>query len=144
MELGVRVTKDARWLFGDIAQDVLHYPYPRPQRGMYEALEPLFANPVLPLLAIASADPAFQEAPPVASLLSYFKRTRCSDPPRDRLASSLFLSVPLRGVQGRRALQDMSTLCEGNSRVAYRPNLEPENGHCRVPQHARTQSPQAA
>ncbi|KAL9106911.1 MAG: hypothetical protein Q9187_008504, partial [Circinaria calcarea] len=33
----------------------------RPKHGMYEDMEPLFANPVLPLLAIALADEAFQD-----------------------------------------------------------------------------------
>ena len=96
---------------------------------------------MLPLLAIASADPAFQEAIQVPGLLSYFNRSRLLDPPRDQLASSLFIYVPLRTVQGRGALQDMF---EHNQPVAYRPSLGPEIGHCRVPQHARTQSPQAA
>ena len=48
---------------------------------MCEDMEPLFANIALPLLAIASADRAFQEAPQVASLLSYFNRIRRLDPP---------------------------------------------------------------
>lgn len=77
------------------------------------------------------------EAPRVASLPSYFNRIRRLDPPRDRLASVLFLNVPLRSVQGRGALQDMITLCEKNPQVAYRPSLQPENGHCPVPQCAR-------
>lgn len=77
------------------------------------------------------------EAPQVASLPSYFNRIRRLDPSRDRLASSLFLNVPLRSVQGRSALQDMITLCEDNPRVAYRPSLRPENGHCPVSQCAR-------
>ncbi|KAL2043541.1 hypothetical protein N7G274_003848 [Stereocaulon virgatum] len=54
------------------------------------------------------------EAPLVASLPSFFNRIRRLDPPRDRLASSLFLSVSLRSDQGRSALQDMITLCEEN------------------------------
>lgn len=33
----------------------------RPKHGMYEEMEPLFANPILPLLAIALADEAFQD-----------------------------------------------------------------------------------
>ena len=77
------------------------------------------------------------EAPQVASLPSYFSRTRRLDPPRDRLAFSLFLNVPLRSEHGRSALQDMITLCEKNPRVAYRPCLQPENGHCPVTQCAR-------
>ncbi len=76
------------------------------------------------------------EAPQVASLPSYFNRVRRLEPPRDRLASSLFLNVPLRSVQGRKALQDIITLCEENPRVAYRPSLRPENGHCPVPECA--------
>lgn len=70
------------------------------------------------------------ETPLVASLPSYFSRIRRLDPPRDRLASSLFLSVPLRSPQGRSALQDMITLCQDNPRVAYRPSLRPEGGRC--------------
>jgi len=77
------------------------------------------------------------EAPQVANLPSYFNRIRRLDPPRDRLASLLFLNVPLRSVQGRSALQDMITLCIENPRVAYRPSLRPENGRCPVPQCAR-------
>lgn len=77
------------------------------------------------------------EAPQVANLPSYFNRIRRLDPPRDRLASLLFLNVPLRSVQGRSALQDMITLCTENPRVAYRPSLRPENGRCPVPQCAR-------
>lgn len=77
------------------------------------------------------------EAPQVASLPNYFNRIRRLDPPRDRLASLLFLNVPLRSVQGRSALQDMITLCKENPRVAYRPSLRPENGRCPVPQCAK-------
>ena len=83
------------------------------------------------------ASDTVNEAPQVASLPSYFNRIRRFDPPRDRLASSLFLNAPLRSVQGRSALQDMITLCEENPRVAYRPSSRPENGHCPVPQCAR-------
>ncbi|KAL8936221.1 MAG: hypothetical protein Q9216_005048 [Gyalolechia sp. 2 TL-2023] len=72
-----------------------------------------------------------------ASLSSYFNRIRRLDPPRDRLASLLFLNVPLRSAQGRSALQDMITLCKENPRVAYRPSLRPANGRCPVPQCAR-------
>lgn len=77
------------------------------------------------------------EAPQVASLPSYFNRIRRLDPPRDRLASLLFLNIPLRSMQGRSALQDMITLCKENPRVAYRPSLRPANGRCPVPQCAR-------
>lgn len=59
------------------------------------------------------------------------------DPPRDRLASSLFLYTPLRSAQGRSALQDMITLCLENPQVAYRPNLRPLNGRCSVLQCAQ-------
>ncbi|MCJ1384090.1 hypothetical protein MMC17_007206, partial [Xylographa soralifera] len=72
------------------------------------------------------------KAPQVANLPSYFNRIRRLDPPRDRLASSLFLNAPLRSVQGRTALQDMITLCKENPRVAYRPSLRPKRGHCPV------------
>lgn len=72
------------------------------------------------------------EPSPVASLPSFFSRVRRLDPPRDRLASSLFLDVPLRSPEGRAALQDMITLCQENPKVAYRPSLRPESGRCPV------------
>ena len=77
------------------------------------------------------------EASPVASRPSYFNRIRRLDPSRDRLASSLFLHIPLRSPQGRIALQDMITLCKHNPPVAYRPSLRPKNGCCPVPKCAR-------
>lgn len=49
------------------------------------------------------------EAPQIANLSSYFNRIRRLDPPRDRLAFSLFLNVPLRSVQCHSALQDIIT-----------------------------------
>ncbi|KAL2044985.1 hypothetical protein N7G274_002760 [Stereocaulon virgatum] len=52
-EIEVRVTRDAKG-FSDT-------PHKRPHHGMYEDMDPLFANPVLPLLAIALADRAFQD-----------------------------------------------------------------------------------
>lgn len=51
---------------------------------------------------------------------------------RDRLASSLFLDVPLRSPDGQAAFQDMITLCQENPKVAYRPSLRQENGRCPV------------
>ena len=72
------------------------------------------------------------EAPQVARLPSYFDRIRHLDPPRDWLASSLFLNDHLRSVQGRSALQDMILLCEENRRVACHPSLRPEDGRCPV------------
>ena len=72
------------------------------------------------------------EAPAVASLPSYFNRIRRLDPPRDRLASLLFLEAPLRSLEGRRALEDMISLCRENPQVAYRPSLQPEDGRCPV------------
>ncbi|KIW36986.1 uncharacterized protein PV06_10884 [Exophiala oligosperma] len=72
------------------------------------------------------------EASPVASLPSFFSRVRRLDPPRDRLASSLFFDVPLRSPEGRVALQDMITLCRENPKVAYRPSLRPESDRCPV------------
>ena len=77
------------------------------------------------------------ETTPVTSLPSYFNRIRRLDPPRDRLASSLFLNVPLRSPQGRNALQDMISLCKDNPPIAYRPSLQPDNGHCPVSHCAR-------
>ncbi|MCJ1278125.1 hypothetical protein MMC21_005940 [Puttea exsequens] len=52
-EIGVRVTRDAKG-FSET-------PHKRPQHGMYEDMEPLLVNPILPLLAIALADRAFQD-----------------------------------------------------------------------------------
>lgn len=72
------------------------------------------------------------EASAVASLPSFFGRICRLDPPRDRLASLLFLNVPLRSLDGRRALEDMITLCKENPVVAYRPSLRPEAGRCPV------------
>ena len=68
----------------------------------------------------------------VACLPSYFGRVRRLDPPRDRLASSLFLDGSLRSAQGQSALRDMITLCRLSPKVAYRPSLQPENGRCPV------------
>ena len=70
------------------------------------------------------------EAPAVASLPSYFNRIRRLDPPRDELASLLFLEAPLRSMEGRRALEDMIRLCKENPLVAYRPSLRPKAGRC--------------
>ncbi len=75
---------------------------------------------------------AKDEAPHVANLPSNFNRIRRLDPPRDRLASLLFLNAPLRSVEGRTALQDMTTLFNENPQVAYRPSLRPKRGHCPV------------
>jgi hypothetical protein len=68
----------------------------------------------------------------VASKLTQFNRIRRLDQPRDRLASSLFLCVPLRSKEGRGALRDMITLYKDNPVVAYRPSLRPNNGRCPV------------
>lgn len=68
----------------------------------------------------------------VASLPSYFNRIRRLDPPRDRLATLLFLEAPLRSLEGRRALEDMIKLCKENPQVAYRPSLKPENDCCPI------------
>ena len=80
---------------------------------------------------------AENDASPVASRPSYFNRVRRLDPPRDRLASSLFLHVSLRSPQGRTALQDMITLCTDNPPVAYRASLRPKDGRCPVARCAR-------
>jgi hypothetical protein len=68
----------------------------------------------------------------VASRPSFFNRIRRLDPPRDRLASTLFLHVPLRSKEGRSALHDMIALYKDNPKVAYRPSLRPNHGHCPV------------
>ncbi|RHZ51665.1 uncharacterized protein CDV56_103977 [Aspergillus thermomutatus] len=52
-EIAVRATRDAKGF--------TNKPHKRPQHAMYEDMEPLFANPVLPLLAIALANHAFQD-----------------------------------------------------------------------------------
>ena len=77
------------------------------------------------------------EALQIASLPSFLNRNRRLDPPRDRLASSLFLNAPLRISQGRSAPQDMITSCVENPRVACRPSSRPDNGRCPVTQCAR-------
>ena len=77
------------------------------------------------------------EAPIVASLPNYFNRIRRLDPPRDRLASLLFVEAPLRSIEGRRALEDMISLCRENPQVAYRPSLRPKDGRCPVSGCAR-------
>jgi hypothetical protein len=75
--------------------------------------------------------------PSVGQRSNFFNRVRFLDPPRDRLASSLFKHVSLRSPQGREALRDMITLCRENPQVAYRPSLQPENGRCPVSTCAR-------
>lgn len=74
------------------------------------------------------------ESHQVASLPTFFNRVRRLEPPRDRLATSLFLHVPLRSREGRIALHDMIKLCVENPQVAYRPSLQPYNGFCPAPQ----------
>ena len=64
----------------------------RPKHGMYEDMEPLFANPVLPLLAIALADQAFQD-------YGTFEEIKSIPPPEDGSLHHLrikdeMLSVP--------------------------------------------------
>jgi hypothetical protein len=68
----------------------------------------------------------------VADRISHFGRVRHLDPPRDRLASSLFLSVALRSEEGRNALRDMITLYTQTHQVAYRPSLRPRDSRCPV------------
>ncbi|KAI9776699.1 MAG: hypothetical protein M1839_009426 [Geoglossum umbratile] len=63
---------------------------------------------------------------------TYFDRVRFLDPPRDRLASSLFLNIPLRSEGGRVSLRDLIALCKENPEVGYRPSLQPKMGHCPV------------
>lgn len=75
---------------------------------------------------------SIDEPPSVAYLPSYFNRIGRLDPPRDRLASLLFLDAPLRSIEGRTALQNMITLCKENPQVAYRSSLRPKSGHCPI------------
>ncbi|KAH0541585.1 hypothetical protein FGG08_003933 [Glutinoglossum americanum] len=63
---------------------------------------------------------------------TYFDRVRFLDPPRDRLASSLFFNAPLRGEEGRASLRDLIALCKENPKVGYRPSLQPKMGRCPV------------
>jgi hypothetical protein len=63
------------------------------------------------------------ERSPVVALPSFFNRIRRLDPPRNRLASTLFLNVPLHSDQGQSVLRDMITLYKENPQVAYRPSL---------------------
>ncbi len=69
-------------------------------------------------------------APQVVSLPSYFNCICCLNPPCDKLASTLFLNIPLRSPQGQSALQNMITLCDSNPQVVYCSSLQPESGHC--------------
>jgi hypothetical protein len=62
----------------------------------------------------------------------YFDRVRKLDPPRDRLATHLFLDVPLRSEIGGIVIQDMIQLCKGAPEVAYRPSCMPKEGRCPV------------
>jgi len=68
----------------------------------------------------------------IMSRLTFFDRIRHLDPSRDKLASLLFLEVPLRSPEGRAAIHNMITLYKENPRVAYRPSLKPKDGHCPV------------
>jgi hypothetical protein len=68
----------------------------------------------------------------VADRISYFNRVRRLDPPRDQLATLLFLSVPHRSKEGRSAARNMITLYRETPRVAYRPSLQPHDGRCPV------------
>ena len=72
------------------------------------------------------------EAPIVTSLPSYFNHIRHLDPPHDQLTSLLFLEAPLHSLEGRRALEDMISLCRENPQVAYRLSLRPKDGCCPV------------
>lgn len=76
--------------------------------------------------------PRDSDAVPPAWRPSFFNRIRRLDPQRDRLASSLFLEIPLRSPEGCSVLCDMINLCQENPRVAYRPSLRPEDGRCPV------------
>lgn len=66
----------------------------------------------------------------VMSLPSFFNRIRRLDAARDKLASLLFLQVPLRSEEGHSAIRNMIHLYKENLKVAYRPSLQPKNGHC--------------
>ncbi|KAI9774213.1 MAG: hypothetical protein M1839_001759 [Geoglossum umbratile] len=52
-ELAIRTTRDTKGM--------TNTPHKRPQHAMYEDITPLFANPVLPMLAIALADGVFKD-----------------------------------------------------------------------------------
>jgi hypothetical protein len=68
----------------------------------------------------------------VVSRPSFFNRSRHLDPLCDRLASSLFLDIPLCSKQGCNILRNMIALYEESVQVAYRPSSRPENGCCPV------------
>jgi hypothetical protein len=68
----------------------------------------------------------------LADRISHFDRVRRLDPPRDRLASSLFLNVTLRSDEGRKAIQDMISLYTQKPKVAYHPSLRSRDGRCSV------------
>ena len=77
------------------------------------------------------------EAPQVASLLSYFNWIYHLNLLCDQLTSLLFLNISLHSVQSCSALQNMITLCKENLWVVYCSSLWPENDHCSVPQCVR-------
>lgn len=77
------------------------------------------------------------EAPQVASLLSYFNWIYYLNLLHDQLTSLLFLNIFLHSVQNCSRLQNMITLCKENLWVVYHSSLQFENNHCSVPQCAR-------
>ena len=111
------------------------------RRQLYLARCKLMSDELSQWQAIQPRKIALEGAKPEPSVgprSNFFNRVRHLDPPRDRLASSLFQHVSLRSPQGRIALHDMITLCRENPQVAYRPSLRPVNGRCPVPSCART------
>ncbi|KAI9758897.1 MAG: hypothetical protein M1840_003737 [Geoglossum simile] len=68
----------------------------------------------------------------IGRLPTYFKQVCYLDPPRHRLASSLFLNSPLRSKEGRSVLRDLIILYKENPEVGYHPSLQPKMGCCPV------------
>jgi hypothetical protein len=68
----------------------------------------------------------------VADRISYFNCVCRLNYPHDRLASTLFLSVPLCSEKGRNAVHNMIALYRDTPRVAYCPSLRPRNSFCPI------------
>ncbi len=64
---------------------------------------------------------------------TFFAQVRHLVPKRYRLATTLFLPVGLRSVQGQEALRDLITLCSQPTTVVYQRSLQPGLDGCPPP-----------
>lgn len=91
-------------------------PLLRPKHGMYENMKPLFANPVLPLLAIALADRALQD-------YDIFEKIESIPPPEDgflhhlRIKSEMFDIPFFRNVISNGATEKIQTATSFSKRT---------------------------